>query len=168
VTLPPEESAADYEAGLAVVIGEPGRRIPPDRALEHVAGFTIANDISMRDYQHRTHQWLQGKAWDASTPVGPALVTLDELDDPLDLGISLFLNGEEMQHSTTALLIFDIPTLIAAISEFTELEPGDLILTGTPGGVGARRDPRRSSRPRGRRCPAAQALRGWRLSPRGG
>jgi acylpyruvate hydrolase len=141
ILLPPEESAADYEAELAVVMGARGRRIEREHALEHVAGFTIANDISMREHQNRTHQWLQGKAWDSSTPLGPALVTLDELEDPLALDIALELNGVEMQRSSTALLIFDIPTLIAAISAFTELEPGDVILTGTPGGVGLRRDP---------------------------
>ncbi|HEY1774853.1 MAG TPA: fumarylacetoacetate hydrolase family protein [Solirubrobacteraceae bacterium] len=141
VVLPPEENAADYEAELAVVIGERGRRIPPEHTLEHVAGFTIANDVSMREHQNRSHQWLQGKAWDSSTPLGPALVTLEELDDPLALDISLELNGEQMQSSNTSLLIFDLPTLIAAISQFTELEPGDVILTGTPGGVGLRRDP---------------------------
>ncbi|HEX4033023.1 MAG TPA: fumarylacetoacetate hydrolase family protein [Solirubrobacteraceae bacterium] len=142
VILPPEASAGDYEAELAVVIGKRGRRIPAELAIEHVAGFTIANDVTMRDYQQKTHQWLQGKAWDASTPLGPALVTLDELENPFDLEISLELNGEMMQRSRTSLLIFDIPTLIATISEFTELEPGYIVLTGTPSGVGYRREPR--------------------------
>jgi acylpyruvate hydrolase len=142
VILPPEASAGDFEAELAVVIGKRGRRIPLERALEHVAGFTIANDVTMRDYQQKTHQWLQGKAWDSSTPLGPALVTLDELEDPFDLEISLELNGERMQRSRTSLLIFDLATLIATISEFTQLEPGDVVLTGTPSGVGFRREPR--------------------------
>ena len=122
-----------------VVIGERGRRVAPDAALEHVAGYTIANDVSMRDYQYKTHQWLQGKAWDASTPVGPDLVTLDEITEPLML--RTFVNGENVQEASTELLIFDVATLVSTLSEFATLEPGDLILTGTPGGVGYRREP---------------------------
>jgi acylpyruvate hydrolase len=102
----------------------------------------VANDITMRDFQYKTHQWLQGKAWDASTPLGPALVTLDEVEDPGRLDISLMLNGEELQASSTERLIFDIPTIVATISTFTELAPGDVLLTGTPGGVGYRREPK--------------------------
>jgi acylpyruvate hydrolase len=122
------------------VIGKGGRRIPRDRAFEHVLGYTIANDVTMRDFQYKTHQWMQGKAWDASTPLGPVLVTADELD-PGTLDISLRLNGQEMQSSNTERLIFDVPRLIEVTSQFTRLEPGDVILTGTPGGVGYRRDP---------------------------
>lgn len=107
VELPPESEEVDYEGELAVIIGRAGRRIKIEDALGHVAGVSIANDITMRDYQRRSHQWLQGKAWDACTPLGPELVTLDEVSDP----------------------------------KFTMVEPGDVILTGTPGGVGARRDP---------------------------
>ncbi|MBO2460661.1 fumarylacetoacetate hydrolase family protein [Actinomadura violacea] len=140
ITLPPESSQVDYEAELAVVIGRAGRRIPRDRAFEHVLGYTIANDVTMRDFQYRTHQWMQGKAWDASTPLGPVLVTADELD-PGNLDIALHLNGREMQSANTDRLIFDVPRLIEATSQFTRLEPGDVILTGTPGGVGYRRDP---------------------------
>ena len=139
IPLPPESAAIDYEGEIVVVIGERGRRIPRDRALDHVAGYAIANDVSMRDYQYKTHQWLQGKAWDASTPVGPDLVTRDELTDPLTL--RTFVNGEKVQEATTELLIFDVATLVSAISEFATIEPGDLILTGTPGGVGYRREP---------------------------
>jgi acylpyruvate hydrolase len=141
IPLPPESSRVDYEAELAVVIGRGGRRIAEDKAVDHIAGLTVANDITMRDFQTRTHQWLQGKAWDACTPIGPYLVTLDEVPDLASIDLRLELNGREMQHSDTGLLIFDIPTIIALASEFTALEPGDLILTGTPGGVGARRDP---------------------------
>ena len=112
---------------------------PPDKALDHVAGYSVANDVSMRDYQYKTHQWLQGKAWDASTPVGPDLVTLDEAPDPLTLRTQV--NGETVQEASTELLIFDVATLVSVISEFATLEPGDLILTGTPGGVGYRREP---------------------------
>ncbi|KAB2388058.1 fumarylacetoacetate hydrolase family protein [Actinomadura montaniterrae] len=140
ITLPPESSQVDYEAELAVVIGKGGRRIPRDRAFEHVLGYTIANDVTMRDFQYKTHQWMQGKAWDASTPLGPVLVTADELD-PGKLDISLRLNGREMQSSNTERLIFDVPRLVEVTSQFTRLEPGDVILTGTPGGVGYRRDP---------------------------
>jgi acylpyruvate hydrolase len=142
IVLPPESEAVDYEAELAVVIGRSGRRIPRGAALDHVAGLTVANDITMRDYQYKTHQWLQGKAWDASTPLGPELVTLDEVGDPGRLGITLDLNGRRMQESRTDRLIFDIPTIVSTVSEFTALQPGDVLLTGTPGGVGFRREPK--------------------------
>ena len=141
IALPGESTQVDFEAELAVVIGRRGRRIPRAEALSHVAGYTIANDVTMRDYQYKTHQWLQGKAWDRSTPVGPWLVTADELPDPGQLDLSLRLNGELMQSSNTNRMIFDVATIVATISEFTELSPGDLLLTGTPGGVGYRRDP---------------------------
>jgi acylpyruvate hydrolase len=140
IPLPPESDAIDFEGELVVVIGEPGRRVPREHALEHVAGYSVANDISMRDYQYRTHQFLQGKAWDASTPVGPDLVTLEEVIEPLTL--QTFVNDERVQDTTTDLMVFDVPTLVSAVSEFTALEPGDLILTGTPGGVGYRREPK--------------------------
>jgi len=141
IVLPPESSQVDYEGELAVVIGRPGRRITADAALAHVAGYTIANDVTMRDFQYETHQWLQGKAWEACTPVGPWLVTPDETGDPSTLDIALTLNGTVMQQANTSQLMFDIPVLISRISEFVTLVPGDLILTGTPGGVGFRRDP---------------------------
>lgn len=139
IPLPPESEAIDYEGELVVVIGERGRRVSREQALEHVAGYAVANDISMRDYQYRTHQFLQGKAWDASTPVGPDLVTRDEITEPLTL--RTFVNGERTQDTSTDLMVFDVATLVSAISEFATLEPGDLILTGTPGGVGYRREP---------------------------
>ena len=139
IPLPGESEAIDYEGELTLVIGERARRVPRERALDHIAGYTLANDVSMRDYQYKTHQWLQGKAWDASTPVGPDLVTLDDVPDPLTL--RTFVNGEKVQESSTELLIFDVATLVSVISEFATLEPGDLILTGTPGGVGYRREP---------------------------
>jgi acylpyruvate hydrolase len=140
IALPPEALQVDYEAELVVVIGRAGRRIPHADALDHVLGYTVANDVTMRDYQYKTHQWLQGKAWDRSTPLGPELVTPDEADVSA-APVSTVLNGTTLQSSDTSKLIFDIPTLIATVSEFTELLPGDLILTGTPGGVGYRRDP---------------------------
>jgi acylpyruvate hydrolase len=139
IPVPPESEAIDYEGELVVVIGEHGRRVPRDKALDHVAGYAIANDVTMRDYQYKTHQWLQGKVWDASTPVGPDLVTLDEVVTPLTL--KTFVNGEKVQEASTELLIFDVATLVSVVSEFATIEPGDLILTGTPGGVGYRREP---------------------------
>jgi acylpyruvate hydrolase len=138
--LPTESTQIDYEGELAVVIGTPGRRISEADAADHVLGYTVANDISMRDYQYKTHQWMQGKAWDACTPVGPYLVTPDEVDITAQ-SISTTLNGEKVQDSTIDLLIFSLPRLIATISEFTTLSTGDLILTGTPAGVGHRRTP---------------------------
>jgi acylpyruvate hydrolase len=141
IPCPPESSAIDYEGELAVIIGERARRVPQDRALDVVAGYAVANDVSMRDFQHKTHQWLQGKAWDASTPIGPELVTADEVPDPSALVLRTIVNGEVVQEATTGLLIFDVPKLVSVVSEFATLEPGDLILTGTPGGVGFRREP---------------------------
>jgi acylpyruvate hydrolase len=141
IPCPPESTAIDYEGELAVVIGREARRVAPDAALEVIAGYAVANDVSMRDFQNRTHQWLQGKAWDASTPVGPYLVTADEIGDPGALTLRTIVNGQVVQEASTAQLIFDIPTLVSRISEFTTLEPGDVILTGTPGGVGYRREP---------------------------
>jgi acylpyruvate hydrolase len=141
IVKPEESHQLDFEAELAVVIGHRIRRASTTEALGAVAGYTMANDITMRDYQYKSHQWLQGKAWDHSTPLGPNLVTPDEVGDPNALEITLRLNGETMQQSNTNLLIFDIAQIIQHISEFTELEPGDVILTGTPGGVGYRREP---------------------------
>jgi acylpyruvate hydrolase len=138
---PPESDAVDYEGELAVVIGTPARRVREDRALEAVAGYAVANDITMRDYQNRTHQWLQGKAWDRSTPVGPVLVTPDEAGDPSALTLRTTVNGQTVQEAPTNLMIFPVARLISTISEFATLLPGDLILTGTPSGVGFRREP---------------------------
>jgi acylpyruvate hydrolase len=142
ILLPPESSAVDYEAELAFVVGRPARRAAGASALEAVAGYTLGNDISMRDYQYKTAQWLPGKNWAGSTPLGPFLVTPDEVGDPHELDISLELNGERMQSANTSQLIFDVPTLLATISEFVPLAPGDVVLTGTPSGVGYRRDPK--------------------------
>jgi acylpyruvate hydrolase len=141
IACPPESSAIDYEGELAVVIGARTRRVDATQALDAVAGYTVANDVTMRDYQYKTHQWLQGKAWDASTPLGPALVTPDEAGDPSALTLRTLVNGDVVQESSTDLMIFPVPTLISVISEFATLEPGDVILTGTPAGVGFRREP---------------------------
>jgi acylpyruvate hydrolase len=139
--LPPESDAVDFEGELAVIIGRDARRVPKASALDHVAGFAVANDVTMRDYQYKTHQWLQGKAWDAVTPLGPTLVTPEEAGDGRGLTLRTTLNGEVVQESSTDLMIFDVATLISTISEFAVLEPGDVVLTGTPSGVGFRRDP---------------------------
>jgi acylpyruvate hydrolase len=141
IPCPPESEAVDYEGELAVVIGAEARRVAPEHALEVVAGYTVANDVTMRDYQYRTHQWLQGKAWDASTPLGPALVTADEVPDPSALSLRTLVNDEVVQETTTDLMIFPIPILISVISQFATLQAGDVILTGTPAGVGFRREP---------------------------
>jgi acylpyruvate hydrolase len=141
IACPLESHQVDYEGELAVVIGAPARRLDAARALDVVAGYTVANDVTMRDFQYRTHQWLQGKAWDASTPLGPALVTPDEAGDPGALTLRTLVNGEVVQESSTNLMIFPVPTLLSVISQFTTLQPGDVILTGTPAGVGFRREP---------------------------
>ena len=140
IRLPPESEQVDYEAELAVVIGRAGRRIPREHAADRVLGYTVANDVTMRDYQYRTHQWLQGKTWENSTPLGPYLLTPDEADVSA-ARVRTILAGDTLQDSDTSRLIFDIPTLICTVSEFTTVLPGDVILTGTPGGVGFRRDP---------------------------
>jgi acylpyruvate hydrolase len=142
IIVPPESSQADYEAELAIVIGAHARRVPKELARTVIAGYTVANDVTMRDYQYKTHQWLQGKSWDATTPLGPELVSADEIGDRVgELNISLTRNGEVLQSSNTSRLIFDVPTLVSVVSEFTTLLPGDVILSGTPGGVGFRRNP---------------------------
>lgn len=141
VPLPSESAKVDYEGELVVVIGRRARRVSREEALGVVGGYAVANDLSMRDFQHKSHQWLQGKAWDASTPVGPFIVTPEDVPDPQALHLRTIVNGETVQDATTDLMIFDVATLIATLSEFATLEPGDLILTGTPGGVGVRRDP---------------------------
>jgi acylpyruvate hydrolase len=140
IIAPPESSQVDYEGELAVIIGTSGRRIPRETAMNHVLGYSVANDVTMRDFQYKTHQWVQGKAWDGSTPIGPFIVGVDEVDISR-AQISTVVDGVKVQDSDLSHLIFDIPTLISTISEFTELQPGDIILTGTPGGVGFRRDP---------------------------
>ncbi|MBA2254101.1 MAG: fumarylacetoacetate hydrolase family protein [Chloroflexi bacterium] len=144
IPLPPESVAVDWEAELAIVIGARVRRVSPEDAGRAIAGYTVANDTSMRDWQNRTLQWLQGKSFEASTPLGPALVTPDELPgDPLapDLEIRTEVDGEVMQLARTGDLLFGPARSIAYISTFMTLEPGDVILTGTPAGVGAGREP---------------------------
>ncbi|MDB4865853.1 MAG: 5-carboxymethyl-2-hydroxymuconate isomerase [Cohnella sp.] len=131
----------DYEAELAFVIGKRTRNITQADALNHVAGYTIVNDVSYRDLQRRTPQWLQGKTVEGSAPMGPWLVTGDELKDPSGLEVVLTVNGEERQRSNTKNLVFTVPYLVEFLSNLMTLEPGDVILTGTPGGVGVAREP---------------------------
>lgn len=132
----PAEVDLDWEAELAVVVGQPLRHATEDQARGAIAGYTVANDISVRDWQRRTLQWFQGKAWDATTPVGPVVVTPDEVDPEAGLEVTCLVNGETVQRGNTKTLVFGAAALLAYISEFTLLRPGDLVLTGTPGGVG--------------------------------
>ena len=141
IVVPPSTTKPDYEAELAVIIGRTCKAVDEANALAYVAGYTCANDVSARDLQKRTHQWDQGKMLDTFCPLGPALVTADEIPDPGQLDIKSVLNGEVMQHSTTALMIFSVPFTISYISKIATLEPGDIILTGTPDGVGQARNP---------------------------
>lgn len=138
---PPASEQFDFEAEVAVIIGKAGRRIPETEALTHVAGLSCYNDGSVRDWQLATSQWTPGKNFPATGAFGPWMVTADELPPDRVLTLSLRLNGVEMQHTTTDLMMFTIPQLISYISTFTLLSPGDVIVTGTPGGVGLRRDP---------------------------
>jgi 2-keto-4-pentenoate hydratase/2-oxohepta-3-ene-1,7-dioic acid hydratase in catechol pathway len=147
VVLPKNSAKPDYEAEFAVVIGKGGRYIPEERWREHVFGYTIANDVSARDFQMATTQWMIGKTFDTFAPIGPAIVTADEIEDPHKLDISLTLSGELMQRSNTCNLIFGVPKLIAYLSSVFTLEPGDIISTGTPAGVGFARKPPRWLKP---------------------
>jgi 2-keto-4-pentenoate hydratase/2-oxohepta-3-ene-1,7-dioic acid hydratase in catechol pathway len=139
--VPPESSHLDYEGEIAVVIGKGGRRIPLERAYEHVAGFSCYNDGSIRDLQWATTQWTTGKNFPATGAFGPWLSTVDETPADSKLTLITRLNGVEMQRATTDMLIHSIPRLIAFISVFSPLSPGDVIVTGTPGGVGGRKNP---------------------------
>lgn len=125
----------DWEAELAVVVGADVHRADREQARAAILGYAVANDISMRDWQQRTLQWLQGKAFDATTPVGPWIVTADEVDPRDGLRIRCAVNGDEMQSGNTAELVFDAADLVAYVSQITVLRPGDIVLTGTPGGV---------------------------------
>jgi len=137
----------DWEAELAVVIGSPVRHADGAQAREAIAGFTVANDVSARDWQRRTAQWLAGKSWDATTPLGPVLVTSDEVGGAADLLVTCSVDGVEKQRARTSDLLFGPEELVAYVSTFTRLEPGDVLLTGTPAGVGAARTPPEQLRP---------------------
>ncbi|MGA2155320.1 MAG: fumarylacetoacetate hydrolase family protein [Bryobacteraceae bacterium] len=147
IVLPKNSTKPDYEAEFAVVIGRRGRHVAEDRWRDYVFGYTILNDVSARDFQMATSQWMIGKTFDTFAPFGPAIVTADEIADPHSLRISLTLNGETMQDSSTGNLIFKLPQLIAYLSSVFTLEPGDVIATGTPAGVGFARKPPRWLRP---------------------
>jgi 2-keto-4-pentenoate hydratase/2-oxohepta-3-ene-1,7-dioic acid hydratase in catechol pathway len=147
IVLPNASKAPDYEAEMAVVIGPGGRNIPADKAMEHVFGYTILNDVSARDIQNATSQWLLGKTCDTFAPMGPWIVTADEIADPHALDIWLEIGGERLQNSNTRELIFKIPRLIEYISSVVTLESGDVIATGTPGGIGFKRNPQRLLKP---------------------
>jgi acylpyruvate hydrolase len=136
VAVPAVTEQLDYEAELAVVIGRAGRAIDAAHAWEHVAGLSVLNDVTARDYQARTVQWFAGKNFEASTPWGPWIVTADEFGDPAGHELSLRVDGEERQRADLGELVFGVPELLADISRIFELRPGDVIATGTPGGVG--------------------------------
>jgi 2-keto-4-pentenoate hydratase/2-oxohepta-3-ene-1,7-dioic acid hydratase in catechol pathway len=147
VRIPALTRQPDYEVEFALVIGNPGRNIAKENWAEHVFGYTILNDVSARDIQLATSQWTLGKSFDTFCPIGPAIVTSDEIPDPHALNIQLSIGGEVLQHSNTRELIFKAPELIAYISSITALEPGDIISTGTPAGVGLGRTPQRWLQP---------------------
>ena len=145
--LPSASEKVDYEAEVAFVIGRRAKDVGVAEALDHVAGYTLLNDLSARDLQFATPQWIPGKVFDGSAPCGPALVTADEVGDPAAIGIALDLNGERMQEATTADLVFGVAELVAHLSTLMTLAPGDIVSTGTPAGVGSTREPRVWLRP---------------------
>lgn len=147
IILPANSTQPDYEAELAAVIGRGGKNIRADDWKQHVVGYTILNDVSARDVQLATSQWTLGKSFDTFAPMGPAIVTPDEIVDPHTLDIELSIDNEVLQHSNTKHLIFKLPELIAHLSSVIPLEPGDIISTGTPAGVGLGRKPQRWLKP---------------------
>jgi 2-keto-4-pentenoate hydratase/2-oxohepta-3-ene-1,7-dioic acid hydratase in catechol pathway len=147
VAIPALVEEADWEAELGVVIGRRASRVAADDALGHVAGYTCLNDLSARDLQRRGGQWTRGKAIDGFLPMGPWLVTADEVGDPQDLAIGCTLNGEVVQQSSTSRMVFSVADLVSTISQTMTLEPGDVIATGTPPGVGMGRKPPRFLEP---------------------
>jgi 2-keto-4-pentenoate hydratase/2-oxohepta-3-ene-1,7-dioic acid hydratase in catechol pathway len=142
VPLPAASEKVDYEAEVAFVVGRRCKDVPAEEALSCVAGYTLLNDLSARDLQFMTPQWIPGKVFDGSAPCGPALVTPDEAGDPAGIEIELTLNGEVMQSASTADLIHPVPALVSYLSRLMTLEPGDIVSTGTPAGVGSVRTPR--------------------------
>jgi 2-keto-4-pentenoate hydratase/2-oxohepta-3-ene-1,7-dioic acid hydratase in catechol pathway len=142
VTLPASSEKVDYEAEVAFVIGRRCKDTDPGEALDAVAGYMLFNDLSARDLQFATPQWMPGKVFDGSAPCGPALVTPDEAGPPDEISFTLELNGERMQEASTSDLIFSVAELVSRLSHWMTLEPGDIISTGTPSGVGSIRQPR--------------------------
>jgi 2-keto-4-pentenoate hydratase/2-oxohepta-3-ene-1,7-dioic acid hydratase in catechol pathway len=147
VVVPPEAEQVDYEAELAVVIGRRASAVAAGKALDHVAGYTCANDVSSRSLQFRSSQWLLGKAIDTFLPLGPFMATADEVSDPQALGIRCLVNDELLQSSNTGQMIFGVAELVSFASRTITLEPGDVLITGTPSGVGMAADPPRFLRP---------------------
>ncbi|MGH9455443.1 MAG: fumarylacetoacetate hydrolase family protein, partial [Terriglobia bacterium] len=141
IVMPSNSTHVDFEAEFAVVIGKRGKRIPEEKAYDFIAGYMVMNDVTARDLQHGDKQWFRGKSCDTFAPAGPWLVTKDEVPDPHKVAISLRLNGEVMQDSNTCNLIFRVPFLVSYLSQSTTWEPGDIISTGTPPGVGVFRKP---------------------------
>jgi acylpyruvate hydrolase len=141
IVLPRISQQVDYEGELAVVIGRRGKHIPEEDALSYVAGYTCANDVSAHDLEFRTSQWTSGKMLDTFCPLGPVLVTRDEIPDPGVLRLRTVLNGKTVQDSSTSNMVFSVPFLVSYISSLATLEPGDLILTGTPAGIGCNQTP---------------------------
>lgn len=143
IILPPDSEEVDYEAELVFVIGKTARNVPAAEAMDYVAGYTVGHDVSARDYQIKRGggQWTIGKTWETFAPMGPALVTADEGLDPHNLGIRCVLNGETLQNSSTSQFIFKIPEAIEYLTRVMTLEPGDVVFTGTPPGVGFARKP---------------------------
>jgi 2,4-diketo-3-deoxy-L-fuconate hydrolase len=148
IVIPEITEAVDYEAELGVVIGRRTRHVSPSEALSHVLGYTCVNDVSARDLQLGDGQWMRGKSLDTFCPVGPWIVTTDDIPDPQSLGIRCLVNDELVQDSSTANMLFDVDQIVSHVSQAITLEPGDLIATGTPAGVGFTRDPARYLRPR--------------------
>jgi 2-keto-4-pentenoate hydratase/2-oxohepta-3-ene-1,7-dioic acid hydratase in catechol pathway len=147
IVLPRVSKSPDYEAEFAFVVGRGGRNIAAEDWRNHVFGYTIVNDVTARDYQRATSQWLMGKTFDTFAPVGPCIVSADEIQDPHNLDIQIEINGEVLQDSNTRELIFKVPDLIAFLSSVFTLEPGDIVSTGTPAGVGFVRKPPRFLHP---------------------
>jgi len=147
IVLPKNSMKPDYEAEFVFVIGKGGRHIPEERWRDHVFGYTMMNDVSARDFQMATSQWIMGKTFDTFAPIGPAIVSADEISDPQKLAISMTVSGEVLQQSNTSEMIFQIPRLIAFLSSVFTLEPGDIVATGTPAGVGFARKPPRWLKP---------------------
>lgn len=143
IQMPPESNKIDWEVELCAVIGKEGRRIPVEEAEEYLLGYTVLNDVSVRDWQGRTSEWFQGKNWDSMTPFGPVIVSPDELDIAGGLAMTCTVDGETRQQGSTANLIFRPAEVISYISTFMTLQPGDLIALGTPAGVGLSLRPRK-------------------------
>lgn len=143
LVLPSASSAVDWEVELGIIIGRPTRHASEQESWDAIAGYTVINDVSMRDWQVRTPQWLQGKTFEASTPIGPHLVTADEIDHARDLAVECTVDGEVVQSSRTSKLIFSPAEIVSYISTIITLVPGDVIATGTPAGIGAAQTPQR-------------------------